>query len=275
VSKKEVIANEVKQSQSPMMNRLSTNKIASAACPVLRDSSPRWHSDLLGRRFKKIFLYPVRLLTLYFKVLFMEKRPEETLSDIHRLMERSSRFHSLSGFSLVAAGVCGLLGSWWLNMLVYHTAGLQQGNMQPVSESLRDKLAVAAVCTFIAAALSAFFFTWLKARKKQLPLWDVVFRKVTLSFVIPMFVGAVLITGMMYENDYTFIAACCLLFYGLSLVNAAHHTLKEIRYLGMFEILLGILCLFSRYELLSLAMGFGVLNILYGLRIWYKYHEVA
>lgn len=202
----------------------------------------------------------------------MEKHPEEALSDIRRMMERSSRFHSLSGFSMVAAGICGLLGIVWVKFLILPAAGPGHPVM-PVEDVLRDRLIVAALSVLVAAVGSGFFFTRLKIREKGLPLWDAVFRKVTVSFLIPMITGGALVLGMVFYGEYHFIAAVCLLFYGLALVNAAHNTLNEIRFLGMFEILAGIFCLFSGYKLLSLALGFGVLNILYGLIIWYRYKE--
>lgn len=203
----------------------------------------------------------------------MNKEPEDTISDIHRLMERSSRFHSLNGFSLVAAGICGLLGVAWVRILT--TGPFQVDYGKRIGDRLRDDLIVAGLCILAAAIISALFFTWLKARKKGLPLWSVVFRKVTASFLIPLVTGGALVVGMIFRQEYHFIATSCLLFYGLSLVNAAHYTLKEIRFLGMFEIIVGIFCLFSEYRLLSLAIGFGLLNILYGLIIWYKYKESA
>lgn len=36
----------------------------------------------------------------------------ETLQDIRRMMERSSRFISLSGLSGVSAGICALIGAY-------------------------------------------------------------------------------------------------------------------------------------------------------------------
>ena len=52
------------------------------------------------------------MITLYYKVLFMSRQNQiETLqeiSDIKRIMERSSRFISLSGLSGIAAGLCAL-----------------------------------------------------------------------------------------------------------------------------------------------------------------------
>jgi hypothetical protein len=199
----------------------------------------------------------------------MKNKPEETLTDIHRLMERSSRFHSLSGWSLVSAGICGLAGMWWAKtLLMQRSPGIFYSGA--LSEGLRDRLIVAATCTLFAALVSGLFFTWWKARKRKLPLWDVVFRRVTINFAIPMVTGGIFIAGMLYDHHYRFIAPACLFFYGLALVNASHYTLREIRYLGMFELLFGVSCLFSGYPLISLTLGFGVMHILYGLEIWYK-----
>ena len=36
----------------------------------------------------------------------------EAIKDIKKIMERSSRFISLSGWSGIAAGVCALIGAW-------------------------------------------------------------------------------------------------------------------------------------------------------------------
>src|ERR1700749_343396 len=68
----------------------------------------------------KPWKYDAFLFTLYFKVLFMNtanrpgpaEEPSETLRDIKRMMERSSRFISLSGLSGVSAGICALAGDW-------------------------------------------------------------------------------------------------------------------------------------------------------------------
>jgi hypothetical protein len=226
-------------------------------------------------KLKNILPYYYLSVTLYLKVLFMENKPEETLSDIRRIMERSSRFHSLSGFSLVSAGICGLLGVWWIYTIIIHhpfVVGKLYDQAVPGQAPI-NRLVIAALCILLVALLFAFLFTVLKERKMKLPIWNVVVRKVTVNFAIPMITGGILVLGMLYYHQFRFIATACLFFYGLALVNASHYTLKEIRYLGMFEILFGIICLFSGYELLSLAFGFGVMNILYGLTIWYKYRE--
>ena len=43
------------------------------------------------------------------------QQPLEELQHIKRMMERSSRFISLSGFSGIAAGICALAGAWIAN----------------------------------------------------------------------------------------------------------------------------------------------------------------
>ncbi len=49
-----------------------------------------------------------------FQSTFMDDKTAglETLKDIKQMMERSSRFISLSGLSGIAAGICALVGAW-------------------------------------------------------------------------------------------------------------------------------------------------------------------
>ena len=56
---------------------------------------------------------------MYFKVLFMEsKNYQEDLSHIRSMMERSSRFISLSGLSGVFAGLVALLGAGYVYFIL-------------------------------------------------------------------------------------------------------------------------------------------------------------
>jgi len=203
----------------------------------------------------------------------MESKPSETLSDIRRLMERSSRFSLLSGYSLVAAGLCGLAGVWQAHLEIVHagTSGaLMAERAAGGGESLTDRLILTGCITLLAAVLLGYLFTWLKVRQKKVPLWDAVVRKVTVHFTIPLFTGGVFVIGMIYFYQYRFIATACLLFYGLALVNASHYTVRTIRSLGLMQILLGFICLFTGYSLVCLMLGFGVMNIVAGLVIRFK-----
>lgn len=56
-----------------------------------------------------------------------------------------------------------------------------------------------------------------------------------------------------------------LLFYGLALLNASKYTLDEVRWLGLSEVVLGLIAAFwIEAGLLFWAIGFGVLHIFYG-----------
>jgi hypothetical protein len=68
-----------------------------------------------------------------------------------------------------------------------------------------------------------------------------------------------------YYGIGIFVAAACLVFYGLALISASRHTLSDIRYLGMLQVALGCTALFfPGYGLIFWALGFGLLHILYG-----------
>lgn len=201
----------------------------------------------------------------------------QEIKDIKRLMQRSSRFISLSGLSGVAAGICALGGAWIAsgildntNHAVYFADSLRTG----VFDSFTLKLFAVAAGTFTAAFISAFYLTWRKAKKNGLPIWDHTSRRLFWSMVIPMITGGLFILGMLYYREWRFVAPASLIFYGFALVNASKFTLTDIRYLGYCEIILGLVnMIFLGYGLYCWAIGFGVLHILYGIVMWYKYEK--
>ena len=92
--------------------------------------------------------------------------------------------------------------------------------------------------------------------------------------VIPLVAGAGFVMGMLRYDEWRFVAPACLVFYGLALVNASKYTLTDIRYLGYCEILLGIISmLYLGYGLYFWAAGFGILHIIYGTIMWWKYER--
>ncbi len=198
----------------------------------------------------------------------------EELQQIRRMMERSSRFISLSGFSGIAAGLCALAGAWFAQKKIYANEGFTKDSLIDMSglQLLNDLLWIATI-TFIGAFISAFFFTYLRSKKNKIPIWGAATMRLFWNMVIPLSVGAIFIIRMMQLGEYVLIAPACLIFYGLSLVNAGKYTLGEIRYLGYGQMALGIMNLWGTgYGLYFWAMGFGVLHIIYGMVMWYK-HE--
>lgn len=201
-----------------------------------------------------------------------EQQHLETLSDIKRIMERSTRFMSLSGLGGIGAGVSALIGAYFAWDLL---SASQNGAFRGSETALVFRLVLIA-CAVLAGALSAgFYFTWRKARQQGLPMWDAAARKVFVNLAIPLVAGGCFIIGLLVHGYVALVAPACLLFYGLALVNAGKYTVSDIRYLGYAQVLLGIIAVFNLYHgLIFWALGFGVLHIFYGAIMWWKYERI-
>ena len=201
----------------------------------------------------------------------------EEVKDIKRLMERSSRFISLSGLSGIAAGVCALIGAWVAHDILkgYYVGYNSRGYFPDRNfEGLKIKLAGLGAIVFVVAFLLSFYLTWRKAKKQNLPVWDYTSRRLFWNMVIPLVAGGLFIVGMLQYDEWRFVAPACLVFYGLALINASKYTLTDIRYLGYFEILVGVINMWwIGYGLYFWAIGFGVLHIIYGVIMWWKYER--
>ena len=206
----------------------------------------------------------------------------EAIQDIKRIMERSSRFISLSGWSGVAAGICALAGAWLAHerisvfRLRHHPPyrDMRGGNIAENVKALNSELLMIAAAVFVAAFISAFLFTYIRSKKAGVAVWGVSAQRLLWNTIIPLLVGGIVILRLLYSGYYDLIAPSCLVFYGLALVNGSKYTLGEVRYLGYGQLLLGLINLwFPGYSLIFWAAGFGVLHIIYGILMWSKYER--
>ncbi|MFN8242931.1 MAG: hypothetical protein U0X40_02650 [Ferruginibacter sp.] len=199
------------------------------------------------------------------------------LQHIKQMMERSSRFISLSGLSGIAAGVCALAGAWFASQKIncWVKGDCQLGLlMEEGSGHLLNDLCWIAGITFVAAFCSAFLFTYLRSRKNGTPIWGATTIRLFWNTAIPIAVGGLFLVRMMQLGEYQLVPPGCLIFYGLALVNASKYTLSEVRYLGYGQLLLGVINLWMiGYGLQCWALGFGVLHIVYGALMWWKYER--
>jgi hypothetical protein len=201
-------------------------------------------------------------------------QPTEALQDIRRIMNRSTRFISLSGWSGISAGICALIGAWLANSRINEVNYNTQGGYNDVPEELKRELMLIAAGVLISAVILAFFFTWLRANRERQLIWNTASRRLIWNTMLPLAAGGVFIIGMMYHDVTMFVSPACLMFYGLALVNGSKYTLGEVRYLGYGQIALSILNLwFLQYSLLLWAIGFGILHIIYGVVMWYRYER--
>lgn len=201
------------------------------------------------------------------------KNYHEDLSHIRSMMERSSRFISLSGLSGVFAGIIALLGSVYIRFLL-QGEGLNYHSLlnENLSSELLNKLLLTGFLILVFAVFSGYFFSSIKSKKINQPIWNTATRKMLADFAIPLLTGALFCAGLIFQGLYVFIAPTTLVFYGLALVSAEKHTLSDIKYLGYCQTLLGLISLFlPQWGLYMWAFGFGVLHVLYGIVMYRKY----
>lgn len=203
----------------------------------------------------------------------MYQKHQEDLSHIRSMMERSSRFISLSGLSGVFAGLSALSGGLYVYLL-FKANGLDyfDGEHKLYSVDLVYELVFIAIIILFFALTFGIFFTIRKSRKYNLPIWTTATKKMLVNLAIPLLVGGVFSLALLYHQIYVLIAPATLLFYGLALINAEKYTFSDIKYLGFCELILGCVSLFFLgYGLVFWIIGFGVLHILYGLIVFKKY----
>jgi hypothetical protein len=204
------------------------------------------------------------------------------LQHIKNMMERSSRFISLSGLSGVAAGICALAGAWLAHDYVLGRKDLMISNDGNFPLPLRTDYSIIfntwlfwiAAGTFATALISAFFFTAIKSRKQGIPLWGNAAKRLLINVSIPLAAGGIFLFKLLHYGTFGLVAPGCLIFYGLALINASKYTFGEVRWLGVGQLLLGLISLgFTGYGIYFWALGFGVLHILYGVLMWQRYER--
>jgi hypothetical protein len=190
------------------------------------------------------------------------------IAEIRSLMEQSSKFLSLSGLSGVSAGAVGIAA--------YGIARIQLA--KPGSEgtgagTLSLYCLEAIVTLLFALGLAAYFSTRM-AKRRGLEVWTAATKYLVVNLFIPLAVGGAFCAIQLYHGFYSLIAPAMLIFYGLALLNASKYTLREIRYLGLSEICLGLIGAMWPDDGLTLwCAGFGVLHILYGVFMYLKYEK--
>ena len=208
--------------------------------------------------------------------------PFHQLRDIHQMMERTSKFIGLSGLSGVGAGSFALAGSLLIQW--YLLAGGLSGYAQSIHDwpaqahpwGWSPNMFFALVSGFVltGALSSGIFFTIRRAQRKKQAIWDALTQRLLLNLMIPLATGGIFCLALFYHGIVGLIAPTMLIFYGLALINGSKYTLNDLFYLGLCEVALGIIGLFFiGYGLTLWTIGFGLLHIFYGLRMYYKYER--
>ncbi len=202
--------------------------------------------------------------------------PGDDLQTIRSIMERSSKFLSLSGLSGVLAGIIALIGAAiaWLFILRDQSYGEFLSDMRYGSAA--PLLAADAFLVLILAFSGAALFSYRKSKKAGLPFWNPTTKRVLQHLTIPLATGGLVILLLIFRKQPELVVPAMLIFYGLALVNAGKFTFGEIHYLGLTQIALGLLAFwFTNQGLLLWALGFGVMHMVYGAVMYFRHERPA
>src|SRR5688500_12571922 len=120
-----------------------------------------------------------------------EKDYSRDLAEIRSMMERSSKFLSLSGWAGIMAGIYALVGAF----IAYAVLGFNpddQTYSNLASGSIRENVWLAillALVILVLAVGTAIFLSSKKAKKRGEKLWDATARRVLINMAVPLAVG--------------------------------------------------------------------------------------
>ncbi|MCA4792188.1 hypothetical protein [Myroides odoratimimus] len=207
----------------------------------------------------------------------MTNKAIEDLNQIKSIMERSTKFLSLSGWSGIWVGLCGLIAAtvlyYWQTSSTYSYENLTLEDSYQTAYTA-EMLLVLAITTFVIAVVGGFYFTIRKTRKQGKSFLNQVTKRLLVRFSIPLIIAGILCLILYKHHLLQFALPTTLLFYGLALFSVQEDTVKEVKAIAALEIVLGLLAFyFLDYTLLLWAIGFGLVHLLYGIILWNKYDK--
>lgn len=202
----------------------------------------------------------------------MKEKYLEDLKEIKDIMNRSTRFISLSGLSGVSTGVTALAGAYIAYKIIFENQDYLVYNVVNLNTDDLIQLFIIAMGTLFVSIVGAVFFTSIKTKKQNLNIWDQQTKRLISSLLIPLVTGGLVCLLLLFNGLIGISLPLTLVFYGLALVNASKYTLSEIKSLGIIEIFIGLLSfLFINNSLLFWALGFGLVQMVYGIVIQMQY----
>jgi len=197
------------------------------------------------------------------------------IGEMRSMMERSSRFMSLSGLAGVMAGIYALSGT----LIVFKVFDYNPGvNIQPgrrgASSQAFSEVVMLGITILVLAVGTAMYLSFRKASKAGEKFWNAAARRLVINMAVPLVAGGIVLLIFISKGLAALTLPSSLLFYGLALYNASKFTYEEVRSLGIIQIILGLAGLvFIQYGLLFWALGFGILHIIYGVYMHYRYER--
>ena len=206
------------------------------------------------------------------------KEKSEYLQDIRTIkdmMNKSTRFISLSGLSGILTGIYALISAFIAYKYFYGNTFDYKEMVSNFDGFHQIPLLFLGLGTIVLSIGTGLILSLKKAKKMGLSFFDKTAKQLFFHLAIPLITGGIVCLILLFLRDpNSLINSMTLIFYGLALVNASKYTYNDVLYLGICEIVLGIISLFwIGLGLLFWAIGFGVLHIVYGTIMYYKYER--
>ena len=190
------------------------------------------------------------------------------ISEIKDLMNKSSRFISLSGISGILAGIYAIIGA----SIAYNIVTTSERGYLILDGNIFRLCVLILFLVALFSIITGIYFTTRKAKKNGAKIWDNSSRRLVINFLIPLVVGGLYILIILNQQKYGQTAALMLIFYGLALISASKYSIGDIRYLGFIQVILGLICAWlPGYGFWLWVLGFGVMHIIYGTWMHFKY----
>jgi hypothetical protein len=203
-------------------------------------------------------------------IIYKMNQQAEDIKAIRDMMEKSSKFLSLSGLSGIFAGLAATAGAAFAYFYLLKDPSATYYNH---TKEVMILLADAFVVLLLSIGLG-FYFSWKKAKKNGQKFFNNVTKRAIYNLAIPLIAGGIFSFLLLWRGDIGLLTSSTLLFYGLALLNTSKYTFDEIHYLGIIEIVLGLLAaVFLHYGILFWTIGFGFCHILYGWIMYHKYDQ--
>jgi len=183
-------------------------------------------------------------------------RAMDNLRFIRETMERSAVFTSVPGYGGALMGATAIGAA-----IIAHN--------QP---SIRDWLIVWLVEAILAVSIG-FFALWQKAKNSGESLISVPAKKFASAFAPPIVAGIILTALFYYREFFAFLPCAWLTLYGTAVVTGGAYSVRIVPIVGWIFIALGAVAAFAPANAgnLLMALGFGVLHIVFGLIVARRY----
>ncbi|MEX0647673.1 MAG: hypothetical protein WEA56_05020 [Balneolaceae bacterium] len=193
----------------------------------------------------------------------------QDIAEIRSMMERSSKFLSLSGWAGIMAGIYALAGAW----IAWSVLGFHPDEIFYSPPDL-PQIILLALGVLTLALVTVIYFSWRKSDKRGEKAWNATSKRLLASMSVPLLAGGILLVILTAKGLIGLTAPFMLLFYGLALYNAGNYTISEVKLMGAVQIGLGLMnSWFVEYGLLFWAIGFGAVHIVYGIYMHFRYER--